>query len=64
MVGVTGFEPMTSRPPGVRATKLRQTPKNLKPQKLVSADYPRSKQGGCSQNMTTVTNYVKLPNQL
>lgn len=26
MVGVTGFEPMTSRPPGVRATKLRQTP--------------------------------------
>jgi hypothetical protein len=26
MVGVIGFEPMTSRPPGARATKLRYTP--------------------------------------
>ncbi len=26
MVGVTGFEPATSRPPDVRATKLRYTP--------------------------------------
>lgn len=26
MVGVTGFEPVTSRPPDARATKLRYTP--------------------------------------
>ena len=26
MVGVAGFEPTTSRPPDVRATKLRYTP--------------------------------------
>ena len=25
-VGATGFEPATSRPPAVRATKLRHTP--------------------------------------
>ena len=26
LVGVTGFEPATSRPPAERATKLRHTP--------------------------------------
>ncbi len=26
MVGITGFEPVTSRPPGARATKLRYIP--------------------------------------
>ena len=25
-IGATGFEPATSRPPAVRATKLRHTP--------------------------------------
>lgn len=28
-IGVTGFEPATSRPPAVRATKLRHTPSYL-----------------------------------
>ena len=28
MVGITGFEPVTSRPPGARATKLRYIPTN------------------------------------
>ena len=28
MVGMTGFEPATSRPPDARATKLRYIPKN------------------------------------
>ena len=65
MVGVTGFEPMASRPPGVRATKLRQTPlaKLKAPEASSVFDYPRELQGGCSQNMTTATNNVKLPNQ-
>ena len=27
LIGATGFEPATSRPPAVRATKLRHTPK-------------------------------------
>ena len=26
LIGATGFEPATSRPPAVRATKLRHTP--------------------------------------
>ena len=29
MVGITGFEPVTSRPPGARATKLRYIPNDL-----------------------------------
>ena len=29
MVGTTGFEPATSRPPAVRATKLRHTPQRI-----------------------------------
>jgi hypothetical protein len=29
MVGVTGFEPATSRPPAVRASQLRHTPMNI-----------------------------------
>ena len=28
-IGATGFEPATSRPPAVRATKLRHTPKQI-----------------------------------
>ena len=28
-IGATGFEPAISRPPAVRATKLRHTPTNL-----------------------------------
>ena len=28
-IGATGFEPATSRPPAVRATKLRHTPQHL-----------------------------------
>ena len=28
LVGATGFEPATSRPPAVRATKLRHTPQS------------------------------------
>ena len=28
-VGATGFEPATSRPPAVRATKLRHTPMDV-----------------------------------
>jgi hypothetical protein len=28
-IGATGFEPATSRPPAVRATKLRHTPTKL-----------------------------------
>ena len=27
-IGATGFEPATSRPPAVRATKLRHTPQS------------------------------------
>jgi hypothetical protein len=30
MVGVTGLEPATSRPPAVRATRLRYTPTCLR----------------------------------
>ena len=33
-IGATGFEPATSRPPAVRATKLRHTP-----QQIVSVSY-------------------------
>ena len=29
LIGATGFEPATSRPPAVRATKLRHTPKHI-----------------------------------
>lgn len=29
-IGATGFEPATSRPPAVRATKLRHTPQQRK----------------------------------
>ena len=28
-IGATGFEPATSRPPAVRATKLRHTPQRI-----------------------------------
>ena len=28
-IGATGFEPATSRPPAVRATKLRHTPQQM-----------------------------------
>ena len=28
-IGATGFEPATSRPPAVRATKLRHTPRTV-----------------------------------
>jgi membrane-bound lytic murein transglycosylase D len=38
MVGVTGFEPATSRPPDVRATKLRYTPTFLKKQAAETFD--------------------------
>lgn len=31
MVGVTGLEPATSRPPAVRASQLRHTPKYKAP---------------------------------
>ena len=43
MVGVTGFEPMPSRPPGVRATRLRQTPRIHESPKVlyVTLDIPR-----------------------
>ena len=29
LIGATGFEPATSRPPAVRATKLRHTPRTV-----------------------------------
>ena len=61
MVGVTGLEPATSRPPAVRASQLRYTPKLKKQLGDRCNDVPGKIPGGLPHANTTVLTNIGSP---